>query len=545
MSADLNEGGLLVSEDLLHLFDEIGEGVIITNRFAEVVGMNRMSEKMFGIGRDVSISKSSVALLNTFHDPTTRARILPANLPFKQAIVSERAIGPREFLITREDGGESFVQISTSPIFGENHYVTGTLGILIDVTNRHALEQMLTQRNLQLSAVNRIATLLNRTIDFKEVLEYSVRQTMDIFTADAGAVLLPDKTGTRIYIAASANLNEEFLSGVHGTRVDSSVFGRVLSSGTVESLNRHLNFHRLPDLIKSSPFDSVVIFPLKSKGKVVGVGGLFSEIERTLEDSQKEIIEAIGTVIGAAIENSLLHEETIQKTKLLESKNQELQQFTYAITHDLKSPILVIEGFAKELKRSGHLDMDQDVLIGAIMTSSGRLHSLVNDLLELARVGSVEATMEMADIGSLVERILGELSYRLTERKIRTTITGKFPVLMVVVGYVERIFSNLIDNSIKYMGNQKEPNIIIGSEEKDDHFLFFVRDNGIGIPEEFHERIFAIFQRIKRRETDNVEGSGLGLAFVRKIVDLSGGTVWVESAGKEMGSTFYFTLPKQ
>ncbi len=544
MSVDLKDGGIVISNDLLHLFDEIGEGVIVTNRFAEIVGMNRMSEKMFGISRESNLNKVSVALLRTFYDPGTRVQVLPANLPFKQAIASERPIGSREFLLKREDGTELYVQISTSPIFGEDHHVTGTLGILIDVTNRRTLEQMLTQRNLQLSAVNRIATLLNRTIDFKEVLEYSVRQTMDIFTADAGAVLLPDKTGSRIYVAASANLNEDFLSEVHGSQVNSNVFGKVLNSGIVESLNRRANFHMMPDLIKNSPFDSIVVFPLKSKGKGVGVGALFSEIERSLEDPQREIIEAIGTVIGAAIENSRLHEETLQKTRLLESKNQELQQFTYAITHDLKSPILVSEGFAKELKGSGRLDMDQDVLMGAIMSSSGRLHSLVNDLLELARVGSVEATPELADVGALVDRILSEMSYRLSEKKIKATTLGAFPKFYVVTRYVERVLTNLIDNAIKYMGDQPAPQILIGVQEKDDHFLFFVRDNGMGIPEEFHERVFAIFQRIKTRETDNVEGSGLGLAFVKKIVELSGGTVWLESAGKGKGSTFYFTLPK-
>ncbi len=545
MSLEVKNSGLIVSEELLRLFEGIGEGMIVTNRFGEIVGINKAAEKIFGVSKDVNLHKNSAALLKGLCDPNTKKQVLQPHLPFNQTIATERPVESREFLLKRPDGKQLYVQISTSPFFGDDRVLAGTLGILIDVTNRRKLEETLTQRNLQLSAINRIATLLNRTIDFREVLEYSVRQTMEIFTGDAGAVLLPDKAGRRIFVAASANLSEDFLSEVHGSEIASTVFGRVLTSDTVESISRTENFELMPRSMKRSPFASVVVFPLKAKGKAVGVGALFSEAERVLEDSQREIIEGIGTVIGAAIENSRLHEETIQKTRLLESKNRELQQFTYAITHDLKSPILVIEGFARELKRSGSLEVEQDVLIEAIMSSSARLHSLVNDLLDLARVGSVEAVVEETDLAELVNRVLNDLSIRLTEKRVKVSLEGTFPKLDIVARYVERVFMNLIDNAIKYTGEQPNPQLTIGAQDKGDHYLFFVRDNGIGIPQEFHERIFAIFQRVKTSDTEKVEGSGLGLSFVKKIVELSGGSVWVESAGKGKGATFYFTLPKQ
>ncbi len=545
MSVEVKNSGIVISEDLLRLFEGIGEGMIVTNRFGEIVGMNKAAEKILGVSKETNIRKNSASLLTGLCDPNTKKQVLSPNLPFNQTIATERPVDSREFLFKRQDGRDVYVQISTSPFFGDENVLAGTLGILIDVTNRRKLEETLTQRNLQLSAINRIATLLNRTIDFREVLEYSVRQTMDIFTGDAGAILLPDKQGRRIFVAASANLGEDFISEVHGSEVGTTIFGKVLKSGNVESISKTENFEWMPRSMKASPYASVVVFPLKAKGKSVGVGALFSEAERMLEDSQREIIEGIGTVIGAAIENSRLHEETIQKTRLLESKNRELQQFTYAITHDLKSPILVIEGVARELKRSGRLEVEQDVLIDAIMTSSARLHSLVNDLLDLARVGSVEAVLEETDLQELVNRVLNDQSIRLAEKNVKVSLEGKFPKLYLVARYVERAFTNLIDNAIKYMGDQPDPQLKIGAQDKGDHYLFFVRDNGIGIPQEFHERVFAIFQRVKTNDTEKVEGSGLGLAFVKKIIELSGGTVWVESAGKGKGATFYFTLPKQ
>ncbi len=543
MNVGTKNSALIISEELLWLFEGIGEGAIVTNSFGEIVGMNKGAAIIFGVKKDVNLHKDSAILLNGLCNPETKKRVLPPNLPFNQAIATKHPVDSREFLLKLPDGNESYVQISTSPIFGDDNLLAGTLGIVIDVTPRRKLEEALTQRNLQLSAINRIATLLNRTIDFREVLEFSVRQTMDIFAGDAGAIFLPDKSRRKIFVAASANLGENFLSEVHGSEIEATVFGKVLNSGDVEPINRTDGFEA--NLFEKLPFDSVVIFPLKAKGKAVGVGALFSEAERTLENSQREIVEGIGTVIGAAIENSRLHEETIQKTRLLESKNRELQQFTYAITHDLKSPILVIEGFARELKRSGNLEMEQEVLIEAILTSSARLHSLVNDLLDLARVGSVEVVLEETDIGELVNRVVKDLSIRLSEKKMTASMEGDFPRLYIVARYIERVFTNLIDNAIKYVGDQPNPHIIIGVHDKGDHFLFFVRDNGMGIVQEFHERIFAIFQRIKTNDTEKVEGSGLGLAFVKKIVELSGGTVWVESAGKGKGATFYFTLPKQ
>jgi len=545
MNVETKNSTLILSEDLLRLFEGIGEGMVVTNRFGEILVMNRAAERIFGISEDINLHKNSDLLLHGLCEPISKKPMNASNLPFNQTIATEHAISSREFFLKRSDGKETYVQISTSPIFGDDNLLTGTLGILVDVTNRRKLEETLTQRNLQLSAINRIATLLNRTIDFREVLEYSVRQTMDIFNGDAGAILLPDKSGRRIFVAASANLDEDFLSEVHGLELGATVFGKVLKSDVVESINRSEFFEGLPHSLEKSSFDSVVIFPLKAKGKAVGIGALFSEVERVLEDAQREIMEGIGTVIGAAIENARLHEETIQKTRLLESKNRELQQFTYAITHDLKSPILVIEGFARELKRNSNLEVEQEVLIEAILASSARLHSLVNDLLDLARVGSVEAVLEETNIGDLVNRILKDLSLRTAERKIKVDLEGDFPTLDIVARYIERVFTNLLDNAIKYMGDQPNPHIMVGAQDKVDHYLFFVRDNGIGVPHEFHERIFAIFQRVKTSETEKVEGSGLGLAFVKKIVELSGGTVWVESAGKGKGATFYFTLPKQ
>ncbi len=545
MSLDVRKDWMVVPPDLAKLFEGLDHGIIVTNGFGEIVVMNSVARLMFGISEGANTRKLSSEVFSSFRDQLTMAKLQPENLPFMQTISTGRGVSGREYFIVNAHGHGRHLQISTTPIFNSENVRAGALAILVDITDRRRLEETLTQRNIQLNAINNISMLLNRTIDFREVLEYSVRKTMEIFDGDAGALLLPDRGDRRLFLAASANLSEDFITEVHGSLISKTLFGTAFSSDKVISLDNLKVASGIPESLRNSQYNSVVIFPLRAKRKPVGIGALFSESKRVLEDSQREVIEGIGTVIGAAIENARLHEETIQKTRLLESKNKELQQFTYAITHDLKSPILVIEGFARELKRVGNIGTEQEVLVDAILSAAGRLHSLVNDLLELGRIGSVEAPVEEADIGEIVKSVLKEVSIRLTEKKIKVEMEGNFPRLYVVVKYVERIYSNLIDNAIKYMGDQPEPKLVLGSQDKGDHFLFYVKDNGIGIPSEFHDRIFAIFQRVKSSDTEKVEGSGLGLAFVKKIVELSGGNVWVESAGKLKGSTFYFTLPKQ
>ncbi len=284
MNVETKNNTLIISEDLLRLFEGIGEGMVVTNRFGEILVMNKAAERIFGIYEDINLHKNSDLLLRGLCEPVSKKPVNSANLPFNQTITTEHSVASREFLLKRSDGREIYVQISTSPIFGDDNLLTGTLGILVDVTNRRKLEETLTQRNLQLSAINRIATLLNRTIDFREVLEYSVRQTMDIFNGDAGAILLPDKSGRRIFVAASANVNEDFLSEVHGSELSATVFGKVLKSDLVESINRSGFFEGLPRSLEKSSFDSVVVFPLYLAEECTDSNGFPFRLEREDHD---------------------------------------------------------------------------------------------------------------------------------------------------------------------------------------------------------------------------------------------------------------------
>jgi signal transduction histidine kinase len=225
----------------------------------------------------------------------------------------------------------------------------------------------------------------------------------------------------------------------------------------------------------------------------------------------------------------------------LERRNAELERFTYTVSHDLKSPLVTINGFLGYLESdaaSGNMDrfkIDRQRIQGAV----DRMRVLLDDLLELSRIGRLMNPPENISFEDIA-RDAQELVHGQIEARNVTVLTQ--PNLPVVRGDRQRlieIMQNLIDNAIKYMGDQINPLIEIGQNgEEDGKPVFFVRDNGIGIAPEYHERVFGLFNKLDARS----DGTGVGLALVKRIVEFHGGRIWVESeAGK--GSTFYFTLP--
>ncbi|MBV6397331.1 MAG: Adaptive-response sensory-kinase SasA [Anaerolineales bacterium] len=230
--------------------------------------------------------------------------------------------------------------------------------------------------------------------------------------------------------------------------------------------------------------------------------------------------------------------------KNLEAQNSEMERFTYTVSHDLRSPLVTIKGFLHYLEQDlaagnqARLHSDMRRIANAVE----KMQALLNDLLELSRIGRVMNAPEDISFTEIVQDALGIVHGRLAARRVTVQISLSQSNPPTVHGDRQRlteVLQNLIDNAAKYMGDQPDPRIEIGQRgEEAGHQIFFVKDNGIGIAPEFHERIFGLFNKL---DTGS-EGTGVGLALVQRIVEVHGGRLWVESeAGR--GSTFYFTLP--
>ena len=246
--------------------------------------------------------------------------------------------------------------------------------------------------------------------------------------------------------------------------------------------------------------------------------------------------------VKAQEEVQKLNEELKQRVRELEDSNTELIQFTYTVSHDLKSPLVTINGFL------GYLE--QDALSGnterlkkdtqRIQEATNKMHALLTELLELSRIGRMMNAPEDVPFEGVVKDALDIVHGQFKEHKVTVQTQPNLPIVHGDRQRLIEVLQNLLDNAAKYMGEQPNPLIEIGQQgEEDGKSIFFVKDNGIGIAPEFHERIFGLFNKLNAQS----EGTGIGLALVKRIVEVHGGRIWVESeAGK--GATFYFTLPR-
>lgn len=226
----------------------------------------------------------------------------------------------------------------------------------------------------------------------------------------------------------------------------------------------------------------------------------------------------------------------------LSTKNEEMESFLYTVSHDLKTPIVTIEGFVGALKEDYGNIMEEEGkhYITRIKEGTRKIDALINDLLKLSRIGHTTEKKTTIPFHTLFNEALEPFQSQIENRGIRIQIMDTLPLLYGERKKLAQLVSNLISNAIKFIGEHNpDPCIEIGVKKADGKSIFFVRDNGIGIdPHHFH-KIFQVFQRLPNAK--NIEGTGVGLAIVKRIIDLHGGKIWVESE-KDTGSTFFFTI---
>ncbi len=242
-----------------------------------------------------------------------------------------------------------------------------------------------------------------------------------------------------------------------------------------------------------------------------------------------------------------IHTDITERNRMeeeLSQKNEELENFVYTISHDLKSPVITLQGFVSALQEDygDKLGEEAKGYLGFIRDASAKMGGLIKDLLELSRVGRVVNPEEEMDFSAVVDESLKVLRPRIEEARIELVVADQFPVVRCDRRRMVQVMENLLSNAVKFMGDNLSPRIEIGCREEDGFHRFWVEDNGIGIDHQYHGKIFEIFRSLK--EVEDAEGTGVGLTIVQRIIEHHGGRIWVESAKGE-GSTFSFVLPKQ
>ena len=244
----------------------------------------------------------------------------------------------------------------------------------------------------------------------------------------------------------------------------------------------------------------------------------------------------------ARLANIKAQSELAHLTDELKRSNEELEQFAYVASHDLQEPLRMVNSYIQIIQK--HINQGSYKDIGEFMKfvtdGASRMQALINDLLHYSRVNRKGSPFVTVNLNDVLTITLGHLSQKIKEHNALINY-GPMPVLQGDTFQLIRLFQNLIDNAIKFQHPEKQAIITISVKEQVKSYLFEVKDNGIGIESKFHNRIFAIFQRLHTRE--EYEGTGIGLAVCKKIVERHGGEIWIESQPAE-GSTFYFTIKK-
>ncbi|MFH5832544.1 ATP-binding protein [Halalkalibaculum sp. DA3122] len=226
----------------------------------------------------------------------------------------------------------------------------------------------------------------------------------------------------------------------------------------------------------------------------------------------------------------------------LNAKNEELDRFSYIVSHDLKEPLRMVRSFMEllEKKYGDRLDDKAHSYIHYATDGADRMSTRINDLLEYSRIGRKYTSFEVVDLNAVLEEVTGFLDAEIKETGARVTVPD-LPSIKAVPVAIKMLFQNLMANALKYQPAGQRPILEIAYREEEKHWQFSVSDNGIGIDPEYHEQIFAVFKRLHTAE--EYGGSGMGLAICKKVAEQHGGDIWVES-GKGNGSVFHFTIRK-
>ncbi|MFY7829467.1 MAG: PAS domain S-box protein [Flectobacillus sp.] len=268
--------------------------------------------------------------------------------------------------------------------------------------------------------------------------------------------------------------------------------------------------------------------PVKNeKGDVIGLLGIGRDV--TIQKQQELELKKLNLELEAYV-------------KQLEVSNTELEQFAYVASHDLQEPLRMITSFLSQIEHKYEAILDErgKQYIWYAIDGAKRMRQIILDLLDFSRVGRIEEKKQLVEVEEVINHVLSILQNDIIVNEAVINISP-LPVIFSSKIRVEQVFQNLISNALKYRKLDTNPVINIASSETLTHWIFSVQDNGIGIEEEYFQTIFVIFQRLHTRE--EYPGTGIGLAIVKKIVEMLGGKVWVTSV-ENQGSTFYFSVKK-
>ena len=430
------------------------------------------------------------------------------------------------------------------------------LGVNIDITERKEAELERARSEARLRLIAESARLFAAsTTDFRALLD-AVAKTVARLIGDGCMVTLLEPDGQTLVNAANAhrdlaidkpNEQQPALTTTSLALAGSVVRSEeplLLADSTAEQLAGQLEPALRPWLIGFN-VHSVAVVPIRVRLRVIGALSLFrSSPDHAYSRDDLTLLADLADRAGLAIENARLYDElerrVAERTSELEAANHELETFSYSVSHDLRTPLRGIDGFAAALNAEygERLDAQGQRYLQRIRSGTQRMSALIDDMLNLSRLNRAALRDEAIDLAALAREVASTLKRHAPQRRVELTIdeplTGRGDSRLLTV-----VLENLLGNAWKFTAATPQARIHVGQLQQDGQAVYFVRDNGAGFDMAYADKLFTPFQRLHTAE--EFEGTGVGLATVQRIITRHRGRIWAEGAPGR-GATFYFTL---
>jgi PAS domain S-box-containing protein len=452
-----------------------------------------------------------------------------------------------------KDRQVQWVRVYAHPVWDEAHHrLTGIVGAVHDIAEQKMAEEYEQRRRDMLEKVIILSQQLTEVSDLRTTLEkiwHGVHDTLEF-----------DRLGIFLYNSERNSMDGTLGTNNEGQMVEEwdqwflltevEVFRRAVEKPDSIYFTHHYDieneFEVGHEMYGVKDFAAVAAWAGEKPVAVICVDNLITG--RVISDAQLEALRLFAGYAGLSIENARLNtalknELTHRQTLIeqLEAKNAELERFTYTVSHDLKSPLVTITGFLGYLERdalAGETARVKSTVL-RITNAAHRMQTLLNDLLELSRIGRLMNPPENVPFKEIVQEAVERVRGRLDQVDAVLEIQSDLPTVRGDRVRLIEVLQNLLDNAAKYSNAEARPRIEIGARVAlEKPTVFFVQDNGIGIAPEYHENIFGLFNQLDPK----AEGTGIGLTLVKRIIEVHGGRIWVESELGQ-GATFCFTLP--
>jgi PAS domain S-box-containing protein len=418
---------------------------------------------------------------------------------------------------------------------------TRSIGMVLDITERRKAKEALEHSMRRFELLAATAGELLRSTSPQTIVESLCRKVMDYLDCHVFFNFLADEKSGRLHLNACAGIPAREAASIEWLDYGVAICGCVALEG------RRIVAEHIPttpdertDLVKSYGIKAFACHPLLAPdGRVIGTLSFGTRSRETFGPDDLSLMKAVADHVATAMIRMQGEQVLRQTAEELARSNRDLEQFAYVSSHDLREPLRTISGFVQILQERyrDKLDARANEYIRFVVDGARRMEQLINDLLAYSRVGS-GAAIKNWQAQKSVDAALNALKGSIEESQARILV-DPMPTVPADGTLLTLVFQNLVGNAIKFR-SQVPPEIQIGARKEEKAWVFWVKDNGIGLSREYSDKIFAIFRRLHTR--GKYPGTGIGLAICKKIVEQHGGSIWVESEPGQ-GAAFYFSLP--